>query len=143
MFVEKLPPSLQSLEMEKYAVMHTSEFTNVFGSPMKATTSSSGIEGYLSITNKAAGKTIYRKYCGWKTIDTSTVGLGYRSLCELGITEEELKNTPPVVDVKKECWFTYYWKNSDSGIRAPFRIGVWSLIVGAIAFCLQVLFYIF
>ena len=140
-FVEKLPSHLQGQENEKYAYMRSSEFRNVYAQPMYKL-ASRGIEGYLSITNRSTGKKIYRKYCGWTEMEESTIGLGYRSLCELGITEEDFISLPKEVIVKKAHWFCYYWKNSDSGIRVPFRIAVWGIFVGVISFVLQILFYI-
>ena len=139
MFVEKLPSAVQGPENEKYAYMHSSEFKNIYAMPMHEL-SSHGIEGYLSITNSKNGRKIYRKYYGWSHIEESTVGLGYRSLCELGITNKQLLDEPPVVDVKKAHWFCYYWHNSDSGVRAPFRIAVIGGILTAISLALQLIF---
>ena len=144
-FVENLPQGAQCAECEKYAFMHSSEFNNIYKTKMYKS-STRGIEGYLSITNPTTGITIYRKYCGWSGMEGANVGLGYRSLCELGIEQKELETAPPTVEIKPACWFKYYWKNSDSGIRAPFRfatIGMFSAFIGALGFLLQILFYIF
>ena len=144
-FVENLPSGAQCAECEKYAFMHSSEFNNIYKTKMYKS-STRGIEGYLSITNLTTGITIYRKYCGWSDMEGANVGLGYRSLCELGFNPKEVKIVPPTVEITPVSWFCYYWKNSDSGIRVPFKIGVWgifSAILGALGFLLQILFYIF
>lgn len=144
-FVENLPPGAQCAECEKYAFMHSSEFNNIYKTKMYKS-STRGIEGYLSITNSTTGITIYRKYCGWSDMEGANVGLGYRSLCELGFNPKEVKTAPPTVEITPASWFCYYWKNSDSGIRVPFRfatIGVFSAFISAISFLLQILLYIF
>ena len=88
-FVENLPSGAQCAECEKYAFMHSSEFNNIYKTKMYKS-STRGIEGYLSITNPTTGITIYRKYCGWSDIEGANVGLGYRSLCELGFNPKEV-----------------------------------------------------
>lgn len=135
-FVEKLPSHMQGPENEKYAYMRSSEFRNVYAQPMYKL-ASRGIEGYLSITNRSTGMKIYRKYCGWTEMEESAIGLGYRSLCELGITEEDFISLPKEVIVKKAHWFCYYWHNSDSGVRAPFRIAVIGSMLTALSLGLQ------
>lgn len=144
-FVENLPQEAQCAECEKYAYMHSSEFKKIYKTKMSKS-STRGIEGYLSITNSTTGITIYRKYCGWSDMEGANVGLGYRSLCELGFNPKEVKIVPPTVEITPVSWFCYYWKNSDSGIRVPFRfatIGVFSAFISAISFLLQILLYIF
>lgn len=141
-FVENLPQEAQCAECEKYAYMHSSEFKKIYKTKMSKS-SARGIEGYLSITNPTTGITIYRKYCGWSNMEGANVGLGYRSLCELGIEQKELETAPPTVEIKPACWFKYYWKHSDSGIRAPFCIAVIGLCVtllGTIFSLAQMLF---
>lgn len=141
-FVENLPPGARCAECEKYAFMHSSEFNNIYKTKMYKS-STRGIEGYLSITNPTTGITIYRKYYGWSDMEGANVGLGYRSLCELGFNPKEVKTAPPTVEITPASWFKYYWKNSDSGIRAPFCIAVIGLCVtllGTIFSLAQMLF---
>lgn len=144
-FVENLPQGAQCAECEKYAFMHSSEFNHIYQKRMHKS-SACNLEGYLSITNPTTGITIYRKYCGWSGMEGANVGLGYRSLCELGFNPKEVETVPPTVEITPASWFCYYWMNSDSGIRAPFRfatIGMSSAFIGALGFLLQILFYIF
>lgn len=144
-FVENLPQGAQCAECEKYAFMHSSEFNNIYQKRMHKS-SARNLEGYLSITNPTTGITIYRKYCGWSGMEGANVGLGYRSLCELGFNPKEVETVPPTVEITPASWFCYYWMNSDSGIRAPFRfatIGMFSAFIGALGFLLQILFYIY
>lgn len=144
-FVENLPQGAQCAECEKYAFMHSSEFNNIYQKRMHKS-SARNLEGYLSITNPTTGITIYRKYCGWSGMEGANVGLGYRSLCELGFNPKEVETVPPTVEITPASWFCYYWMNSDSGICAPFRfatIGMFSAFIGALGFLLQILFYIY
>lgn len=143
LFVDKLPNDLlQNSECEKFAYMRSDEFRNIHETPMYAATARS-IEGYLSIKCETTGKIIYRKYHGWTTMDESTIGLGYRSRCELGITEKQLQEAPPIVVVRPASWFWYYWRNSDSGIKMPFKLAFVSCLVALLSFVLQIVFYIF
>ena len=76
-------------------------------------------------------------------MEGANVGLGYRSLCELGFNPKEVKTAPPTVEITPASWFKYYWNNSDSGIRAPFCIAVIGLCVtllGTIFSLAQMLF---
>lgn len=138
LFVDKLPDLLHNSECEKFAYMRNEEFRNVYKTPMYDATAH-GIEGYLSITCETTGKIIYRKYHGWTTMDEATVGLGYRSRCELGITDKQIQEAPPTVIVRPSSWFWYYWRNSDSGVRMPFKLAFVSCLITLLSFLLQII----
>ena len=104
--------------IDKYVFTHGSEFKKNgidFNSAEPHIT-----EGYVKIT--ADGKTIYRKLLG-ANINAKQVQMSYRSMKELKINEDK------EVSLEKVSWFGYYWNNSDSGVRAPFKFAFISLIL--------------
>ncbi len=113
-FVEK------HLDYEKYALVHSSTFYDIFKVKLNETSNNYILEGLVKIKGK--GKPIYRKCIG-RNISGEVIGLGYRSRCELKCRIDD------EVSVEKACWWSYYWRNSDSGIKWPFRIAVISLLI--------------
>ena len=56
--------------------------------------------------------------------------MGYRTQCELKVKEED------EVEVKPSKWFIYYWNNSDSYYKYPFRIAFYAAVFTLLSFLL-------
>ena len=124
---EKLRLNVPDIDFkaDDFAFLYSGEYAEIFGYPMNEVRDANDIAGYLKIKSK--NKTIYRKYHGWN-IDKKKVQLTYRTLCELGLVNSHEE----YVEVTPSNWFCYYYKNSNAGIKWPFRIGFYSLLLGMI-----------
>lgn len=110
-------------DYEKYVYMYNKKYEKITGCSIKNAYSQKKtkiIEGFLKITNKC-GKRIYRRFRGCQ-VESDNVYLGYRSMCELG-----LKNDDEVL-IEPTSWFRYYWSNSDIYIRFTVKIAAFGLL---------------
>ena len=113
-------------EFNKFAYLHSGAFREIFGQKQKDCIGQSDVvEGYLKITNPAKGQNIFLRYHSWNSVHKNEVMLSYPNLCILGIDRKEGGQ----VKIEESCWFCYYYYNSDSGVRAPFRIALISLFL--------------
>ena len=113
-------------DFERYVRVHSRAFVEIFGQRVKdASENGNELEGLVQIS--CAGKTVYRKCIG-ANIDSELIEIGYRTICELSIDYGEN------VDVRPASWFEYYWNNSESGIKHPFRIAVVGFIITVLSF---------
>ena len=134
-FVQKLEGTeIFSEHPERYAFMRPDEFKNIYGHAMSGA-SPKEIGGYLAITNKNTGKTIYRKYRGCNSVEDNHVMLDYRTMRELqfsGNPEDGL------LIVKKSTWCSYYFRNSDPGIKWPAWIAISGLVASILSLVLTI-----
>lgn len=123
MLVEKITNSdfvNQHLDYEKYVLVHSSAFEAIYDEKMKDTNDSDELEGLVKISYN--GKSIYRKSIGGH-VKKDKIQMGYRTMHELKVSPDtEVRVTPA-------NWFCYYWCNSDSNYKQPFRIAVVSLAI--------------
>ena len=115
-------------EYERYALVYSKSFAKIYDnnkSLKELSNNNSALEGFVKI--KYNGETVYRKCCAHFGINGGEIAIGYRTMCKLGITEEDKE-----VEVVSTNWFCYLWKHVDSIIRCPFRIAVISLLISVI-----------
>lgn len=110
---------------EKYAVMNAKTFEKCTEYKKSKIHDSNKLEGLLRISNPFTKKSIYRKYRYDKSVMDNQIRLSLTARSELGI--EWNKDANRNVSVEKANWFCYYWHNSDSSIRMPFRLTVLAL----------------
>ena len=115
-------------DCEKLAFFYSKEFEEINeGENMKETTDPDKLYGYLKIISQF-GKVIYRRYRSIAGIKQGEVHLTYRSYCELASEPGDK------VWVEKSNWFSFYWYNSDAGVRWPFKIAFIGIILAIISF---------
>lgn len=111
-------------EAEKYAFFYSKEFKKFFDKSMKDVDDTKDLEGYLELS--ANRRKVYRRFHGWH-VSSGIVQLTYRTMCELKVSQNE------EVLVKNSNWFKFYYYNSDSGTKWPFRIGLYSLLFAIVS----------
>lgn len=89
------------------------------------------IEGFLEITNMS-GKKIYRKFRGC-SVDSGKVYLGYRSMCELGLNDDD------TVFVEPTSWLKYFLNNSDTYVRKTVKIAIFGLVCTVLSLVLTII----
>ena len=94
------------------------------------------LNSYVKLQVKGR-KPIYLKYHIWHN-QSKTVMLSYKNLCRLGAVRCEQEANK--VFVIKSCWFLYYWKHNDSGVKMPFRISVIGLVATFVSTLLGIIF---
>ena len=122
---------------DNYAFIHSREYENIEDVKMRdKTDSTQDLDSYLKLRVDGR-KPIYLKYHSWHN-QSNTVMLSYKNLCRLGAVGcEKDENT---VFVSKSCWFLYYWKHNDSGVKMPFRISVIGLVATFVSTLLGIIF---
>lgn len=123
------------IDFERYVLIYSSDFEAIFDEKMKDTNNSNMLEGLVKITNNnnKNKKSVYRKCIG-RHVEKDIVQMGYRTQSEL-----EIKSGNEV-EIKPAKWFPYYWHNSDSYYKYPFRIACIALIITCLSFLLNILF---
>lgn len=114
---------------EKFAIMNEKTFSCHIGYQRQHTSNQQELEGLLKITNPKNNKSIYRKFRFDPTVEDNRILLSLTARSELGFYKTFLEDTKFYVSVRKANWFCYYWKNSDSSIRSPFKLAVISLFI--------------
>ncbi len=117
----------------KYAIMNADTFYNCVHYRKSKVNAPNKLEGLLKITNPCTKRSIYRKYFFHKDVDKNTVLLSLTSRSELGFHDKLSKETKLYVCVKETNWFSYYWHNSDSFIRCPFKLAIAALVCSFIS----------
>ena len=119
---------------ERFLFVYSKDFEKITRCSMKEAFTKNKtnlIEGFLKITNES-GKKIYRRFRGCN-VDSGSVYLGYRSMCELG-----LKNGDTIT-VEPTSWWKYYLHNSDTYIRKTIRIAVFGLLCTVASMVLSII----
>lgn len=106
-------------DVEPYVFVHSSEFGNIYESQINEVIGQnkskkvSELNGYVEVCY--SGKRVVRK-CRGANVGAGKIQMGYRTCCELGLDQKNVQQ----VCVRPICWFLYYWRNSDAGIKGPF-----------------------
>lgn len=124
---------------DKYAVMNAKTFRDDVGYQKSNVSKSVKLEGLLKITNPCNKRKIYRKYRYDKECKDGQILLSLSARSELGFHDVFSKDNKLHVCVKQACWFAYYWCNSDSYIRHPFRLAVIAMICTVISITCQIM----
>lgn len=122
---------------EKYAVMNADTFKKCTGYRKSAVEDAEKLEGLLKITNLRSKKSIYRKYYYNPVLNNNTVLLSLTARSELGFTGVYRRSNNWLVCITKANWFIYYWCNSDSSIRNPFRWAFCGIILTVLSVILS------
>ncbi len=122
------------LDSENFAFMYYQEYGDVFGETMSSKTKPNEIAGYLKISTRN-GKSVYRKFRGWNGVKRDIVQLTYRTMCEIGVKPGD------EVTIEPSNWFTYYWRNSNAGIKYPFIIAFLGILFAFASFLLSIIPY--
>ena len=122
---------------ERFLFMHSHGYENITKCSMKEAYSKKKtalIEGFLKITNES-GKTVYRRFRGCN-VNSDSVYLGYRSMCELGLKDGD------TITVEPTSWLKYYLHNSDSYIRNTVKIAIFGLLCAVVSMALSIIQFI-
>ena len=123
---------------ESFLFTYPKNYAEIFGSSIKEAhlnKKAEIFEGFLKITNKS-GKSVYRRFRGYN-MESNRACLGYRSMCELGVSNGDL------VSVEPTTWFKYLIHNSDSYIKYTVIfaiVGVACSILSCILAIIQIIF---
>lgn len=131
--ISKGDPILSFPDTERYVLIGQKSFEGIHGQTIKETSNSNILEGLVKITYK--GKCVYRKCIG-RNISLDEIQMGYRTKCELKVDYDS------EVSVESANWFAYYWYNSDSYFKHPFRIAVISAIITILSFVFDVISFL-
>ena len=123
---------------EKYAVMNADTFKKCTGYRKSAVQDAEKLEGLLKITNLRNKKSIYRKYHYNPALNNNTVSLSLTARSELGFKGVYRRSNNWLVCITKANWFMYYWRNSDSSIKKPFRWAFLGVIMTMISVALTI-----
>lgn len=124
------------IDFERYVRVHSRSFSEIYHDSLKKTDDHNSLEGIVSIYSIESNKTIYRKLVGGH-VNSGDVEMGYRTQCELKVREGEN------VDIKPANWFCYYWCNSDSYLKHPFRIAFFSAVITMFSFIIGIVSLIY
>ena len=114
-----------STECDNYAFFHSMTYKEIENKQMNQREDNEN-DFYSYVELKAEGRhPIYLKYHSWHTYK-NYVMLSYKNRCLLGMGKS---GSLGMVKITKTSWFKYYWYNNDSGIKQPFRIAVWGLVL--------------
>ena len=119
---------------ERFLFVYPRDYEKITGCSMKKAFTKNKtnlIEGFLKITNES-GKRIYRRFRGCN-VDSGSVYLGYRSMCELGLQDGDM------VTIEPTSWLKYYFHNSDSYIRHTVRIAIFGLLCTVVSMALSII----
>lgn len=89
------------------------------------------IEGFLRITN-GSGKKIYRRFRGC-SVPSGSVYLGYRSMCELGLSNGD------TITVEPTSWLKYYLYNSDTYVKYTVWIAIFGLLCTIVSMVISII----
>ena len=119
---------------DRFLFAYSKDYEKITGCSIKEAYSKNKtnlIEGFLKITNES-GKKIYRRFRGCN-VDSGSVYLGYRSMCELGLKDGD------TVSIEPTSWLKYYLHNSDSYIRHTVRIAIFGLLCTVTSMVLSII----
>ena len=126
-FIEVTPPGHSLTEAyDKYVWIYAKNFKEIYGgSRLKA-----GKKNCLKISY--GKKSIYRfiETTGYKGVNTTTIGLSYNSLCDLGVdpyTKKDIK-----LKVKPVNSFILMFHHPDTSLRISFLTAILTFLVGLI-----------
>ena len=83
------------------------------------------------------GKVIFRKCAAWRTVKSSEITLGNRTIRELGLQKAHLGVES--VQIQKSNWFSYQFNNSDISLKLTFIIGLLGFVCSILSFFLSLL----
>lgn len=113
----------EKIENEKYVLLHSNNFRNIFGKAM-SDSEVEDLEGLVKIRHNC--RTVYRRYKG-HNIDGNKILMGSRTMKELRVNEDNY------VTVEKASWLGYLWNHQDSCIRQPFRLALFGILLAFIS----------
>ena len=108
-----------------YAFMYSKSFSLIEKKSKRKLTEKQKLEGYLKVTSKS-GKSVYLKYLGWNGVKEDEIWLTYYNKCTLGVKIGD------EVEVQPSNTWSYYLNTWDSGIRLPFKIAIWGVIISSV-----------
>lgn len=113
----------EKIESEKYVLLHSNNFRNIFGKAM-SDSEVEDLEGLVKIRHNC--RAVYRRYKG-HNINGEKILMGSRTMKELRVKEGD------EITVKKTSWLAYLWYHQDSCIRQPFRLAFFGILVTLIS----------
>ena len=119
---------------ERYLYLYPKDYEKITGCSINDAYSNKKtnlIEGFLKITN-GSSKKIYRRFrgCG---VPSGSVYLGYRSMCELGLSDGD------TITVEPTSWWKYYMHNSDTYVKKTVRIAIVGLLCTVVSMVLSII----
>lgn len=120
-----------STECDNFAFMHSFAYSDLIGASQK-NRFTNDLYGYLRLSS--GKRKIYLKYRAWNPVHKGEVMLSYINRCRLRVANSDKSK----VQITKSCWFWYYWRHGDSGIRVPFKIAIFGLLLSIAGIILSI-----
>ena len=127
---------------ERYAIMNANTFKECVGYKRSSVQDPKKLEGLLKITKTPENKSIYRKYRYDPEVKDGQILLSLTARSELGLNGQYRLSNKWKVEVKTANWFCYYWCNSDSSIKKPFRWAFCGVIMTLVSLALTIIQFI-
>lgn len=112
-------------EFENYVLVYSKSLAKIYGDEVLADgiDDKNQFEGLVKVC--CGKKVVYRKCIARKGFSKDEMGIGYRTLMKLGISNG---GDTEFVCVMPTNWFCYLWHHNNSVVRGPFIFAFFSLI---------------